>query len=205
MDCNPRKNATPSCVSRARVCSGEVHAGALRVLDEGRQCGWPVRIVAVRANERHAGKPEAIIEIRLGSSVKSDRVASTQTGRRMTKTMIHWQVEARAIGIVITCRGHDRSDTVGATVRTFDMLMQKQPAPVVVVADLTEMTGYETSSRQAWQEIFRAHRKHMRCLVLVGARSKMIRMGAAVVGAFAAVPVRFVATWSELSTLDLSA
>jgi len=39
----------------------------------------------------------------------------------------------------------------------------------------------------------------------IGARSKMIRMGAAVVGAFAAVPVVFVDAWSDLQSLDLSA
>jgi hypothetical protein len=45
----------------------------------------------------------------------------------------------------------------------------------------------------------------MQRLILIGARSKMIRMGAAVVGAFAAVPVVFVDAWSDLQSLDLSA
>jgi hypothetical protein len=117
----------------------------------------------------------------------------------------HWQVEKRPVGLVITCRGHDRERQVDAAVHAFDGLMARQTQPIVVIADLTEMTGYESTSRQAWQDVFRRHRTLMRGLILVGARSKMIRMGAAVVGAFAAVPVRFVDNWSELGAVDFSA
>lgn len=119
--------------------------------------------------------------------------------------MIHWQVEIRPVGLVITCRGHDRERQVDQAVRTFDGLMGRQTQPIVVLAELTEMTGYESTSRQAWQDVFRRHRTLMRRLVLVGARSKMIRMGAAVVGAFAGVPVAFVDSWAEVGSLDLSA
>jgi hypothetical protein len=119
--------------------------------------------------------------------------------------VVHWEVEARKLGIVITCRGHDKERQVETAVRAFDALMAKQAGPLVVIADLAEMTGYESSSRVAWQEIFRRHRKQMHRLVLVGARSKMIRMGAAVVGAFAGVPVSFVDAWSDIHSLDLSA
>jgi hypothetical protein len=119
--------------------------------------------------------------------------------------VIHWQVEARKLGIVITCRGHDKERQVDLAVQAFDALMGKQAAPLVVIADLKEMTGYESSSRVAWQVVFKPHRKLMKRLILVGARSKMIRMGAAVVGAFAAVPVVFVDAWSDLGSLDVSA
>ena len=119
--------------------------------------------------------------------------------------MIHWQVEARKLGVVITCRGHDKERQVEAAVSAFDELMRKQTAPLTVIADLKEMTGYESSSRVAWQVVFKRHRKLMQRLILVGARSKMIRMGAAVVGAFAAVPVVFVETWSDLQSLERSA
>jgi hypothetical protein len=123
----------------------------------------------------------------------------------MERRVVHWQVDARKLGIVITCRGHDKERQVEACVRAFEALIQQQPAAVVVIADLAEMTGYESSSRVAWQDAFREHRKRMKRLVLVGARSKIIRMGAAVVGAFAGVPVTFVDAWSDLHSLDLSA
>jgi hypothetical protein len=119
--------------------------------------------------------------------------------------VIHWQVEARKLGVVITCRGHDKERQVDAAVQAFDELMRRRTGPLVVIADLREMTGYESSSRVAWQGVFQRHRKLMQRLILVGARSKMIRMGAAVVGAFAAVPVVFVDAWSDLQSLDLSA
>jgi hypothetical protein len=36
-------------------------------------------------------------------------------------------------------------------------------------------------------------------LALIGARSALIRMGAAAVGALAGIPVRFVASWNEVA------
>jgi hypothetical protein len=116
--------------------------------------------------------------------------------------MVHWQVEAREIGIVITCRGHDKDGTVGKATEAFGALIEVRKGPCLVIADLSEMTGYETSSRHAWQDIFRRHRRQMRRLVLVGARSKIIRVGAAMVGAVAGVPVTFVDTWSEVGGVE---
>jgi hypothetical protein len=109
----------------------------------------------------------------------------------------YWKVESRPIGIVITCWGHDKKRTVHRATSEFDALAKSHRGSFTVVADLREMTGYETESRQAWQEVLRKHRKGIRTLVLVGARSPLIRMGAAAVGAFAAIRVRFVSTWQE--------
>ena len=44
-------------------------------------------------------------------------------------------------------------------------------------------------------------RTRIDCLVIVGARSALIRMGAAAVGAVAGVPVRFVASWDEVAAV----
>ncbi len=117
--------------------------------------------------------------------------------------MQHWAVMDTKRGIVITCRGHDKTSSVDAAVRSFDELAKQRSAPFAVIADLREMTGYETYSRIAWQKVFRTHRALMRRLVLVGARSAFVRMGAAVVGAFAGVPVRFVDSWKDVEQLDV--
>ncbi len=116
----------------------------------------------------------------------------------MSEPAQYWKVESRRIGIVVTCWGHDKKRTVHRATSEFDALAKTQTGPFTVVADLREMTGYETESRQAWQEALRKHRKGIRGLVLVGARSPLIRMGAAAVGAFAAIRVRFVETWAEV-------
>ena len=113
--------------------------------------------------------------------------------------MNHWKVSVSALGIVITCRGHDKDRTVGAAVQAFHDLAGQRPGAFTIVADLREMTGYETESRVAWQQAFFRHRKQIQGLVLVGARSALIRMGAATVGAFAGIPVRFVNTWDEVA------
>jgi hypothetical protein len=103
-----------------------------------------------------------------------------------------------AIGIVITCRGHDKQRTVRVAVDRFEELVAKRPGPFAIYVDLRSMSGYESDSRRAWQTAFARHRARVDGLVLVGARSPIIRMGAAAVGAFAAIPVRFVASWAEL-------
>ena len=100
--------------------------------------------------------------------------------------------------ITITCRGHDKARTVAAAVQTFEALATSRAGRFSIVADLREMTGYETESRVAWQETFRKFRTRIDCLVLVGARSALIRMGAAAVGAVAGIPVRFVRSWDEV-------
>jgi hypothetical protein len=111
----------------------------------------------------------------------------------------YWKVTRSALGIVITCRGHDKEGTVGAAVVAFHELAAQDQNSFRIVADLREMTGYESESRIAWQQAFYQHRNRIEGLVLVGARSALIRMGAAAVGAFAGIPVRFVATWDEVS------
>jgi hypothetical protein len=119
--------------------------------------------------------------------------------------MTHWHVGTQNRSIVITCRGHDREGQVQGAVDRFAELMKGQTSPVVVIADLREMTGYESNSRQAWLTVFREHRGNMQRLILVGARSRVIRMGAAVVGAYAGVPVRFVDAWDEVFGLERTA
>jgi hypothetical protein len=101
-------------------------------------------------------------------------------------------------GILITCRGHDKEGTVGAAVADFERLVPPA-AHFTIVADLREMTGYETESRRAWQEAFRNHRDRVEALVLVGAQSALIRMGAAAVGAFSGIPVRFIDSCDDLA------
>jgi hypothetical protein len=113
--------------------------------------------------------------------------------------MEHWKVSSSDFGIVITCRGHDKVVTVRASVADFDALATEHVGTFTIIADLREMTGYQTESRQAWQTAFAKHRDKVQGLILVGAKSPLIRMGAAAVGAYAGIPVRFVATWSEVA------
>jgi hypothetical protein len=110
----------------------------------------------------------------------------------------YWRVTDLALGVVITCRGHDRMHTVHAAVDAFDRAVAKREGRFAILADLREMTGYETESRQAWQHVFARHRRRVDALVLVGAKSKLIRMGAAAVGAFSGIPVRFVDSWADV-------
>lgn len=102
-------------------------------------------------------------------------------------------------GIVVACAGHDRDGTVAAAAAAFEQLASEDERRFTIVADLTEMTGYESPSRQAWQEAFRRHRERVDQLVLVGAQSSLIRMGAAAVGSFAGIPVCFLDSWSEVA------
>jgi hypothetical protein len=113
--------------------------------------------------------------------------------------MVHWKVTENEHGIVITCFGHDKSWGWGAAIERFADLISRRRAQIQVVADLCQMTGYETEARRAWQEAFGTHRRSMRAVIFVGAPSRGIRMGAAVVGAVAGVPVRFVNDWSEVA------
>jgi hypothetical protein len=113
--------------------------------------------------------------------------------------MEHWSVIDSRLGIVITCRGHDKQRRAAAAVTHFRRLALARTGSYTVIADLREMTGYESVSRQLWQEAFRAERLRIQRLVLVGAQSTFIRMGASVVGAFAGVPVRFVDSWADVA------
>jgi hypothetical protein len=116
----------------------------------------------------------------------------------LADTTQYWKVSLAPVGIVITVRGHDKERAAHKAVAEFNALARDHVGPFTIVGDVREMTGYETDSRQVWQEAFRNHRARIREFVLVGARSPMIRMGAAVVGAFAAIRVRFVSSWDEI-------
>lgn len=116
--------------------------------------------------------------------------------------MEHWNVADSELGIVITCRGHDKTRSAERAANTFRLLATKRAGRFAVIADLREMTGYESHSRRIWQEALRGERERLSRLVVIGARSRVIRMGAAVVGAFAGVPVRFVDGWDEVRGLD---
>lgn len=111
--------------------------------------------------------------------------------------MEYWRVSEQGEAIVITCRGHDRQNTIQPALVAFRALARERDE-FTIIADLREMTGYETESRVQWQVLFRDFRAKIRRLVLVGARSPLIRMGAATVGAFAGIPVKFVDDWSDL-------
>jgi hypothetical protein len=104
---------------------------------------------------------------------------------------------------VITCFGHDQAGQWSAAAVKFGDRIARRGQVLRVIADLSEMTGYTTEARRAWQEAFREHRGLMRAVIMVGARSSRIRMGAAVVGAVAGVPVRFVDDWAKVAGLRL--
>jgi hypothetical protein len=112
--------------------------------------------------------------------------------------MEYWKVSSYEHGIVITCRGHDKNRKVHDAAASFDELASAREGDFTIVADLREMTGYETESRKAWQTVFSKFNARVGELILVGARSPLIRMGAAAVGAYSGIPVRFVSTWSEV-------
>ena len=118
--------------------------------------------------------------------------------------MEYWTVSELASGILIRCRGHDKERTVSAAIDRFEKLVANRSGDFSIFADLCEMTGYESESRQAWQSVFARHRKRIDTLILIGARSALIRMGAAAVGAFAGIPVRFVPSWAELNNAPRS-
>ena len=113
--------------------------------------------------------------------------------------MDHWKVAALPTGIVITAQGHDNARTFESVIPTFHDIIMKREGSVRIIGDLREMTGYETEARLAWQQALYQHRNRIESIVLVGGRSSLVRMGAAVIGAFTGVPVRFVACWSEVS------
>src|SRR5688572_30722542 len=106
--------------------------------------------------------------------------------------MQHWEVNAEGSDIVITARDHDRTDAVHQAVARFVELAEAIKDDLRVIADLSQMSGYETEARKAWTAVFARYRSRIDRLVLVGARSALIRMGAATVGALAGIPVRFV-------------
>ncbi len=117
--------------------------------------------------------------------------------------MEHWTITESEDGIVIRCVGHDQAGQWSAAAVRFGERIARRGQVLRVIADLSEMTGYTTEARRAWQEAFRKHRRLMRAVVFVGARSSRIRMGAAVVGAVAGVPVRFVDGWAQIDGLRL--
>ncbi len=116
----------------------------------------------------------------------------------------YWRLSSRAFGVLITCRGHDKERTVHGAVAEFERLVTERESTFTIFADLREMTGYETESREAWQAAFAKYSQRVESLVLVGAKTALIRMGAAAVGAFAGIPVRFVTSWSELPQAPLA-
>jgi len=118
--------------------------------------------------------------------------------------MEYWKVTARGPSIVITCRGHDKSRTIMPALADFRALASGR-RDFTLIADLREMTGYESENRVHWQTLLREFRGSITRLVLVGARSALIRMGAAAVGAFAGIPVKFIDSWDQLEDLERSA
>jgi hypothetical protein len=118
--------------------------------------------------------------------------------------MEHWKVWTRGESIVITCRGHDKEDTIQPALSAFRALAAVR-GEFFVIADLREMTGYDTAIRVHWQVLFREFRGRVKRLILVGARSAFIRMGAAAVGAFASIPVKFFDSWDEFERWERNA
>lgn len=118
--------------------------------------------------------------------------------------MEYWKVTARGPDILIVCRGHDKERTLSPVLEEFRKLAGSR-TEFALYADLSEMTGYESESRQKWQVVLRDYRTRVRRIVFVGARFALIRMGAAAVGAFAGIPVKFVDSWEELTSRERSA
>lgn len=85
-----------------------------------------------------------------------------------------------------------------AAVTEFEQVATQRDGDFTIFADLLEMTGYETESRQAWQTAFARYAHRVDGLVLIGAQSALIRMGAATIGAFTGIPVSFVASWGQV-------
>ena len=75
--------------------------------------------------------------------------------------MKYWKVTESEGSIVITTFGHDKVGTWPAAVVEFGAHITRLRQEVRVIADLREMTGYETGARRAWQEAFREHRHLM--------------------------------------------
>ena len=118
--------------------------------------------------------------------------------------MEHWKVTPRGEDLLIVARGHDKQRAYERSLLVFDGLAATREQ-FTLYADLSEMTGYESETRKAWQELLRGHRSRIRKLVFIGARFALIRMGAAAVGAFAAIPVVFVDRWDQLAPHDVRA
>lgn len=127
------------------------------------------------------------------------------TLRKRAKRMVHWEIRQEPSALVIVSRGHDKSGTIAQVIDRFERLASTRTEPTPLIADLRQMTGYESAVRQAWQEALARQRPKINRIVIVGARSAMIRMGAAVVGAYSGVPVSFVKDWNDLADVGLSA
>lgn len=117
--------------------------------------------------------------------------------------MEYWKVTARGADILITCRGHDKQRTFVKSLADFRALAESRQ-DFALYADLSEMTGYESEARQAWQVLLREYHTRIRKILFIGARFALIRMGAAAVGAFSGIPVKFVDNWDELAQRDVS-
>jgi hypothetical protein len=117
--------------------------------------------------------------------------------------MEHWTVKARGADILITCRGHDKEKQFPRVLSEFRVLANPREE-FAIYADLSAMTGYESEARQGWQVLLREYHTRVRKIVFIGARFALIRMGAAAVGAFAGIPVKFIDNWDELAQRDHS-
>jgi hypothetical protein len=111
----------------------------------------------------------------------------------------HWRVVALPLGILITAHGHDRTRTFESAIPIFHEVVGKREGSFRIIGDLREMTGYETEARMAWQDALYPHRERIEGIVLVGGGSALVRMGAAVIGAFTGIPVRFVSSWTDIA------
>ena len=88
-----------------------------------------------------------------------------------------------------------------ACARFIELLGKKN---VDFVADLDEVTGYESDARQVWQECLRSVRSQIGYILVVGRNiPSMVRMAATVVAAFTGVPIRFFSTYAELDAGDV--
>ena len=77
-----------------------------------------------------------------------------------------WKVSDRPWGVVIKCRGHDKDQSVRNAVTVFQHIAIERGGAFTIFADLLEMTGYESESRQAWQSVFERYAHRVDALLL---------------------------------------
>lgn len=145
----------------------------------------------IRVADRAAAQDGQVL--RYVARVEAEGLGPVRTTQGGT-CMEYWKVTPSGSNIVITCRGHDREGTARAAVAEFQVLAEAR-ASFCVIADLREMTGYESESRKHWQVVFRAYQERITKLVVIGAQGPLIKMGAAAAAAYAGIPASFIEAW----------
>ena len=97
-------------------------------------------------------------------------------------------VRARFTGKLTTSGGSDSADE-------FLAVLGQDAAPVVF--DISEMDGYESGARSAWQQALWPHRRKIQSITLVGGNA-ITRMGGQILGLALGVAVTSIKSTDEL-------